>query len=48
MPLTLDMRFTPPAWTTLALVDRLGWHRRFLTPRLMAALYAIQPLDRKT
>jgi hypothetical protein len=47
MPLALDMRFTAPAWTTLALVDHLGWHPSVPHRRLMAALYAIRPLDRK-
>jgi hypothetical protein len=31
MPLALDMRVTPPALTTLAFVDHLGWHLSVLT-----------------
>jgi hypothetical protein len=41
------MRFTAPAWTTLALVDHLCWHPSFPIAASMAALYAIRPLDRK-
>src|SRR5437867_3147464 len=47
MPLALDMRFTPHAWTTLAFVDHLGWHLSVPHRRVMPALYAIRPLDRK-
>ena len=48
MSLSLRMGFTALARGALTSVDRLGQHQSVLTVLLMAALYAITPLDRKS